>query len=200
MPTSCRLTVAVTLLLLPVRAGAERAASSDIEASQTSAPVTAPQLTPAGERKTDLPFDKLAAMFDSGAAPQPNMLPGWHTGRMFRAKDPGIAVSVLLTAEWKQPSAASKRKILLVHRLEDESPVFFDRMDTHSRRQVEAELAQRTTFPRTYVGRNCFYVLDAGGASGEKMFIRQHGRYLVFKGFDAYTRQVYYGYVTGESR
>ncbi|NLO90555.1 MAG: hypothetical protein GX410_01000 [Elusimicrobia bacterium] len=151
-------------------------------------------------KNSDSPFHRLSAMFDSAAVPGTNELPGWHTGRLFRAKEPDVPVSVLLAAQWQKPSPASNKKVLLVRRLEDETPVYFDSLTALKRKQIQAELAQRTGLPRTYSGDNCLYVLNAGPENGDKMFIRQHGPYLVFKGFDAVTRQEYYGYVSKKSR
>ena len=146
------------------------------------------------------PFSKLAAMFENGAMPDPQSLVGWRAGKLFRAGNPEDSISVLLAANWRQPSSASGSQVLALTRMENESPRFFDDLDTHKRQEIKTGIEQNKILPRTYVGQNCLYVANANGETGDKMFIRQIGGYFVFKGYASGSRELYYGYVTSEPK
>jgi len=194
------LLIAVLLLSLPrLSAAREYSFGSDPERKAAVA-VPEPMVASPQLKAEDTPFAKLAAMFDNGTMPDPQLITGWHAGRLYLARDPGNAVGVLLSGTWTQPSSQSGNRVLELRRIEKENLHFFDFLDKAKRQEIESDLALHTQIPHVYTGRNCYYVLGANGEKNDKMFIRQLGEYVVFQGYASGTRELYYGYVTKHSK
>ena len=193
------LPVLILLLSLSPLAARDFSFGSDPE-HKTAASIPEPQVATPQLKAEDTPFSKLAVMFDNGTVPETQSLTGWHTGRLYLARDPENAIGVLLAGNWTQPSALSGNRVLELRRLEKENLHFFDLLDNAKREEIGAALVEHTQVPQVYTGRNCFYVLGANGRKGDKMFIRQLGENVVFQGYSAETRELFYGYVTRQAR